>query len=75
VRRCQPTPQSFANSLSNELLPNQTPKAWAAGVTWMVPIFCLVNSRVGIVGMAIDGQLAAYWATWFHWATWIAGSG
>jgi hypothetical protein len=31
------------------LLPNQTPDAWAAVVTWMVPMFCLVKSRVEIV--------------------------
>jgi hypothetical protein len=36
-------------SFSNEVLPNHTPEAWSPVVTWMVPMFCLVNRRVGIV--------------------------
>jgi len=42
------TPQSFADSLSNESLPNPAPEAWTVVVTRMVLMFCAVNSRVGL---------------------------
>jgi hypothetical protein len=50
------------------VLPNQTPEAWSAVVIWMVPMFCSVNRRVGIVSWtgAIPVAIRRIWSVSAH---------